>query len=244
MTDMRQADLRLPLYQQVRDALARDIANRVWKPGEAIPTEAELVGRFHTSIGTIRKAVDQLVADEMVERRQGKGTFIKPANFQSSLLRFFRFHDAAGNYRIPEAKILHREQLTPPPAIADSLQLSPGAQAIHLTRLRYLDREPLLAESIWLPATRFQALLAIPLPSFGDLLYPLYEDCCHQVVASAREILTAEAIASPHAELLQLAPGTPAIVLERLAKAYDGSPLEWRSVRGRADKFRYQADIR
>lgn len=85
---MRQADLRLPLYQQVRDALARDIANRVWKPGEAIPTEAELVGRFHTSIGTIRKAVDQLVADEMVERRQGKGTFIKPANFQSSLQRF------------------------------------------------------------------------------------------------------------------------------------------------------------
>lgn len=100
-----------------------------------------------------------------------------------------------------------------------------GGQAIHLTRLRYLDREPLLAESIWSLATRFQALLAIPLPSFGDLLYPLYEDCCHQVVASARESLTAEAIAAPYAGLLQLAPGTPAIVLERLAKAYDSDPL-------------------
>lgn len=64
------------------------------------------------------------------------------------------------------------------------------------------------------------------------------------MVASARESLTAEAIAAPYAGLLQLAPGTPAIVLERLAKAYDSDPLEWRSVRGRADKFRYQADIR
>jgi GntR family transcriptional regulator len=115
---------------------------------------------------------------------------------------------------------------------------------IHLSRLRVLDGKPLLAEAIWLPKDKFAALLDIDTSEFGDLLYPLYEERCGQVIASAEEDLTAEAVDEVHARLLQLQPGAPVIVVERIALGYDRQPLEWRRSRGPADQFRYHVEIR
>jgi GntR family transcriptional regulator len=79
---------------------------------------------------------------------------------------------------------------------------------------------------------------------FGDLLYPLYEQCCGQVIASAQETLTAEAAGQATAKLLGIKAGAPVIVVERLALSFDRQPLEWRQSRGAADHFRYQVEIR
>src|SRR5579864_7718498 len=102
-------DQRLPLYQRLRDEPAARIADQPCRPGEAIPTEAELVKQFAASIGTVRKAIDMLVAEGRLERFQGKGTFVRRARFDSSLFRFFRFQNEAGERRIPEGRILRRE---------------------------------------------------------------------------------------------------------------------------------------
>jgi GntR family transcriptional regulator len=107
-----------------------------------------------------------------------------------------------------------------------------------------LDGKPLLAESIWLPKDKFAPLLEIDTAEFGDLLYPLYEERCGQVIASAEEDLTAEAVNDVYARLLQLQPGAPVIVVERVALGYDRQPLEWRRSRGPADQFRYHVEIR
>ena len=119
-----------------------------------------------------------------------------------------------------------------------------GAAAIKLSRLRLFDGAPILFEEIWLPRAPFTALLDLAPADFGDLLYPLYERLCGKVIASAEETLSAEAATPPHSRLLGLAPGTPVMVIERLARGYDGTPLEWRRSRGRADRFRYQVEIR
>lgn len=237
-------DNRLPLYQRLRDELATRIADQHWRPGEAIPTEAELVKQFAASIGTVRKAIDILVAEGLLERFQGKGTFVRRARFDASLFRFFRFQNEAGERRVPEGRILRREVMTAPSAVASALRLPAGAEVIHLSRLRLLDQKPLLAESIWLPRDKFAALLDIDTSEFGDLLYPLYEERCGQVIGSAEETLTAETVSDLHARLLQLPPGSPVIVVERLALGYDRQPLEWRRSRGPADKFRYHVEIR
>ncbi len=238
------ADLRLPRYQQLRDDLAAQIAQQHWRPGDAIPTEAELAKTYNVAVGTVRKAVDVLVAEGLLERFQGRGTFVRRASFASSLFRFFRFQTETGERRIPESRILKRDVLDAPSAPAAGLQIETGAPVIRLTRLRLLDGEPMLAEEIWLPHDRFADLATLDLSAFGDLLYPLYESRCGQIIASAEETLTAEAVNATYARLLRIKPGDPVMVIERIARGYDRVPLEWRRSRGAAAHFRYHVDIR
>ena len=237
-------DDRLPRYHRVRDALAAAIAAQEWRAGEPVPTEAALAETHGVSIGTIRKAVDALVADGLLERFQGRGTFVRRPDFQSSLFRFFRFLDASGESRVPTSRILKREETELPAAVAAVLQVAEGAAAIRLHRLRLIEERPLLVEDIWLPHARFKALLRIDPKEFGDLLYPLYEKHCGVLVASARETLTAEAASPRHARLLKLEACAPLIVVERVALSADRQPLEWRQSRGPANQFRYQVEIR
>ena len=118
MSYANQSDQRLSLYLRLRDEFAARIASGQWRPGESIPTEAELVAQFSASIGTVRKAIDLLVAEELLERFQGKGTYVRRAKFDASLFRFFRFQNDAGERRIPEGRIVHRHVLTAPSAVA------------------------------------------------------------------------------------------------------------------------------
>lgn len=238
------SDARLPLYQRLRDQLAEQIANNRWRPGEAIPTEAALSAEYQLSTGTVRKAIDALVSEGILERQQGRGTFIRRAQFQSSLFRFFRFQTVSGERQVPESRILSIEPVAAPSAVAQALGLPADAPVIRIVRVRLLDVKPVLAEEIWLPRQRFQALLEIDLSREGPLLYPIYEEVCGQVVASAEETLTAESVNDVHARLLQIAVNSPVIVIERLARDYAGSPLEWRRSRGHAEHFRYSVDIR
>lgn len=238
------SDARLPLYQRLRDQLAEQIANNRWRPGEAIPTEAALSAEYQLSTGTVRKAVDALVSEGILERQQGRGTFIRRAQFQSSLFRFFRFQTVSGERQVPESRILSIEPVAAPSAVAQALGLPADALVIRIVRVRLLDVKPVLAEEIWLPRQRFQALLEIDLSREGPLLYPIYEEVCGQVVASAEETLTAESVNDVHARLLQVPVNSPVIVIERLARDYAGSPLEWRRSRGHAEHFRYSVDIR
>ncbi len=237
-------DARLPRYQLLRDHLLAQIAAHRWRPGEAIATEAALASEFDMSVGTVRKAVDALVVEGVLERQQGRGTFVRRPQFQSSLFRFFRFESPDGGRALPESRILSVEPLPAPAAVAQALGLSEGDPAIHIVRVRLLADKPVLAEEIWLSRALFQPLLDVQLSEQGPLLYPIYEALCGQVVASAEEILTAEAAEQAHAALLQLPVATPVVVIERLARDYAGNPLEWRRSRGHAQHFRYRVDIR
>lgn len=237
-------DARLPRYHQVRDTLSAEIAAHKWRPEEALPTEAELAATHGVSIGTVRKAVDSLVAAGVVERFQGKGTFVRRPDFQSSFFRFFRFATVGGAVRVPVSRILKREVTPMTAVVAAALKLEVGTPAIRFSRLRLIDDRPLVLEDIWLPHERFEALLAIDPREFGDLLYPLYEQHCGVLVASAQETLSAEAVAAKNARPLGLAAGAPVIVIERVALSADRQPLEWRQSRGPASEFRYQVEIR
>ena len=237
-------DPRLPLYQRLRDVFAGQISTQRWRHDEAIPAELTLAAQHGVAPGTVRRAIEALVTEGLLERRQGKGTFVRRADFTSSLFRFFRFHDSGGTRRIPESRILDVERLEAPGEVARMLVLKDRAEAIKLSRLRLFDGAPILFEEIWLPLQSFAALLELAPADFDDLLYPLYERLCGKVIARAEETLSAEAAAPRYADLLGLAPGSPVMVIERLARGYDGKPLEWRRSRGPADRFHYQVEIR
>lgn len=238
------ADARLPLYQRLRDYLAGRIAAQDWKPGDPIPSEAELAVAHGISVGTVRKAIDCLVAEGLLDRQQGRGTYVRRARFNSSLFRFFRFQSDSGERKVPESRILQRKVVPAPTAVSSALHLLEGEPVINLSRLRLIDGAPLLSEEIWLQQSRFNGILDIEPSAFGDLLYPLYEERCGQVVASADETLTVEIANAMQARLLGRNDGEPLIVIERLAFDPERRPLEWRRSRGPADRFRYHAEIR
>ena len=238
-------DDRLPLYQRLRDELLRRIAEGEWGPGDAIPTEAELNQNYGIATGTVRKAVDMLVIEGVLTRSQGKGTFVRRPDFTSSLFRFFRFKTKAGEAVRPTAKVLGRSVKKPPAEVLLALGLTESEpEAIYLSRLRLIDQRPVLAEDIWLPRARFEPLVALKLTDFGNLLYPLYESACRQLVASARERLTVETCSKGLADRLGIAPGSPVIAVRRVAFNFAGAPIEWRCTRGPADGFQYEVDIR
>ncbi|QPF82646.1 GntR family transcriptional regulator [Bradyrhizobium genosp. L] len=237
-------DDRLPRYQRLRDDLAARINRNEWRPGDLIPSEAELGARYGVAIGTVRKAIDQLVSDGVLERQQGRGTFVRRARFNSSLFRFFRFQSESGERRVPQSRILRRKAMPATSAVASALRIPVGEPVISLSRLRLIDDLPLLAEEIWLERSRFEAILSLATGEFGDLLYPLYENSCGQVVVSADEILTVEIATEMQSRLLRLEANAPLIVIERLAFDLERRPIEWRRSRGPADRFRYHAEIR
>jgi GntR family transcriptional regulator len=235
---------KLPLYHRLREEFRRCISEQIWRPGQPIPAEADLAASFGVAIGTVRKAVDQLVAESLLQRHQGKGTFVSRPSFTSSMFRFFRLEDIDGVQKVPRARILQRAVVEAPAEVCARLRLKRRAKALKLDRLRLFDDRPVLAEEIWLPHDRFGALAQLPIEDFGDLLYPLYEARCAQVVASAQETLTVDVASAADQESLGLAPGAPIVAIDRLACDLAGTPIEWRHTRGRADRFRYRVDIR
>jgi GntR family transcriptional regulator len=237
-------DERLPRYQQLRDDLVRRIAGGEWAPGAAISTEAELSVAYEVSTGTLRKAIDLLVAEGVLTRSQGKGTFVRRPRFDSSLFRFFRFKSLAGDPVMPTARIARREIVVPDEGVRTALQLGPRAKAIHLSRLRLVSERPVLAEEIWLPREGFEPLASLPVEEFGDLLYPLYERLCKQVVATARETLRVEQATDAIAGILDMPAGHPVIRVDRVASNFAGIPVECRSTVGAADGFKYEIEIR
>lgn len=235
-------DDRLPRYQRLRDQIAAEIAAQVWKPGEAIPSETDLAATHKVALGTVRRAIDVLVAEGLVERSHGRGTFVRRPSFDNSLFRFLRVQGGDPGM-VPDSRILERAALPAPPEVAHMLGLATGGEAIRLVRQRLLGGRVLMAEEIWLPKARFAAMLTVELSSIGALLYPAYERLCGQLVASADETLTVEAVSADHAKLVGLTPGQPVVVIERLARGYDRQPLEWRRSRAPAATFRYHVQI-
>src|SRR3954470_14978291 len=161
-----QPDERLPRYQQLRDDLVQRIAAGEWAPEAAIPTEVELSTAYQVSTGTLRKAIDLLVAEGVLTRSQGKGTFVRRPRFDSSLFRFFRFKSPSGEPVQPAGRILERSVVTPDDGVHQALQLSARGRALHLARLRLVDDRAVLAEDIWLPREGFEALATLPLADF------------------------------------------------------------------------------
>ena len=237
-------DQRLPLYQLLRDDLAAKISAGTWRPGVPLPSEASLAESYGVSLGTMRHAIEELVDEGMLERRQGSGTFLRRPDFSSSMFRFFLFQAPDGSGLLPESRILSRVKVDPTEEVAQELQLALGDKTIRMSRLRLYNDEPFAAEDIWLPYDRFRAFYNMPLDEIGPLLYPIYEDVCGQLVATVEETLAIAAADGEQARLLNMAPGAPVAMIDRLARAHNGDRLEWRRSIGRGDRFSYKIEIR
>lgn len=236
-------DPRLPRYLKIRDLVAQAITTSVWKPGDAIPTEAKLAKQNRVSVGTVRKAMDLLVAEGLVDRVHGKGTFVRSSGFASPMFRFFGHLSQDGTILMPQGHVLDRRRMTPPPEVRKALELKPGQDAIKLKRVRTRDGHIVLAEDIWLPAERFAGILDMDLSEFEPLLYPAYEEHFKVSITRVEEHL-AVAVDAPMAKMLGVMEDTMLMEIKRCAFARDGRPFEWRRSYCTAVGFQYKVVVR
>ncbi|MDB5803312.1 MAG: GntR family transcriptional regulator [Betaproteobacteria bacterium] len=217
-----------PLYQQIKGLITQGLESGQWKPGDMIPSEIELAGRFGVSQGTVRKAVDELAAEHLLVRRQGKGTFVASHTEPRTQFRFLRLTPNQGEPRYPESTILECKRARAPADVSRALELKAGEPVITIKRVLAFDGVPCVLDELWLPGGLFKGLTAERLTESKAPLYSLFESEFGTKMIRADEQVRAVAAAPADARLLRVAPGSPLLSVERLTYTYGDKPVEVR----------------
>ena len=218
-----------PLYQQIKALMVRDLQAGVWGPGEAIPSEIDLAARFKVSQGTVRKAIDELATENLLVRRQGKGTFVATHAEQTTQYRFLRLQPDDGvTDGGTQRRFIDCRRLRAPADVARSLGLRSGDAAIQIKRVLSLRGVPVVFDEIWLPAAPFKGLTAERLSGYRGPMYGLFESEFGVRMIRAEEKIRAVAADAQSAELLAVAVGAPLLLVERLSLSYGDKPVELR----------------
>lgn len=223
-----------PLYAQVREALMRRIADGEWPAGSALPSELALAAQLGVSQGTVRKALDAMAAENLVERQQGRGTFVPEHTEARALFHFFRIQNAEGAPVVPKTL---DQQLT-----AAGPRAPLAGDTWRIERLRALDGRPAIVERIHLERARFAQLTTeAPLP---NALYPWYQKVAGVSVARAEDRLSAAAAPEQIAAALEIAPGGPLLLARRVAYDLMGRPVELRESWIETSRHAYAVSLR
>ncbi|TFW00627.1 GntR family transcriptional regulator [Oxalobacteraceae bacterium OM1] len=217
-----------PLYQQIKALITQSLQSGEWKPGELIPSEIELAGRFKVSQGTVRKAIDELAAENLVVRRQGKGTFVATHHEARAQYRFLRLMPDTGEPHHADNRILEVKRLRAPAEVARLLDVKSGDSVIFIKRVQAFDGEPIIVEELWLPGSLFKGLTAERLTEYKGPMYGLFETEFGTRMIRATEKIRAVLADEDTARLLNIAAGTPMLNVERVSYTYGDKPVEVR----------------
>jgi GntR family transcriptional regulator len=232
-----------PLYRQIKVLITQDMQSGVWKPGAAIPSEFELAERFKVSQGTVRKAIDELAAENLVVRRQGKGTFVATHNEQTTRYRFLRLAADDGSGRGLERRLLECKRMRASADVARPLELKSGDPVVFVLRLLLDQQQPVVLDEIWLPARLFKDLSAQSLAEYKGPMYALFEAAFGVQMLRAEEKIRAVGATAAAAQWLGVAPGAPLLSVERRSLTYGERPVELRRGLYRTDAHHYRNEL-
>ncbi|NDY89882.1 GntR family transcriptional regulator [Ideonella livida] len=217
-----------PLYQQIKALLVRSLQSGEWKPGESIPSEMELAARFKVSQGTVRKAIDEMATENLVVRRQGKGTFVATHAEENIQYRFLRLAPDDGVASGMARHFLECKRMRAPADVGRALDLKAGESALVIRRTLSRAGVAVVLDEIWLPAGPFKGLTAERLASYAGPMYALFETEFGVRMIRAEEKIRAVVADAASAELLGVPVGAPLLSVERLAHTYGDKPVELR----------------
>jgi len=217
-----------PLYQQIKALMMSSLQRAEWRPGEAIPSEIELAARFKVSQGTVRKAIDELAAENLLVRRQGKGTFVATHAEERVQFRFLRLMPDDGAPANMARRLIDCKRQRAPAEIARALQLRVSDPVIRVRRVLASKETPIVFDDIWLPALLFKGLTAQRLTEHRGPMYGLFETEFGVRMIRAEEKIRAVAADAASAGLLAVADGAPLLSVERLSLTYGDKPVELR----------------
>jgi len=214
-----------PLYLQVKDMLIERIAMGTWKPGAAIPNEIELSRELGISVGTVRKALDEMENERLISRRQGRGTFVIDQTSTESALRFTSFHTERGERIAGDVQSCAVVPATASETEASRLQLRKGEPVFRLQRVRTVNDLPFILEESTVPQSRFPGLAdEADVPPSIVVLAHRYG----ALLTRAEERISVCGAEARLAHTLRVAEGTPLLSIDCVVYAIDGRPVEWR----------------
>ena len=232
-----------PLYQQIKVLMTRGLQAGDWRPGEAIPSEKDLAARFRVSQGTVRKAVDELAAENLLVRRQGKGTFVATHAEEGVQFRFLRLQPDAGEAGRMQRRFIDCRRLRASADVTRALGLKSGDTAVQIRRVLSFRDEPVVLDDIWLPGALFKGLTAERLADYRGPLYGLFESEFGVRMIRAEERIRAVAADAAAAGHLAVPVGAPLLCVERLAMTYGDAPVEWRRGLYNTSSHHYRNDL-
>ena len=217
-----------PLYRQIKSLMLVALESGEWSPGQAIPSEQELAARFGVSQGTVRKAIDEMAAENLLVRKQGKGTYVASHNDPRSLFRFLRLVPEGEDLSHPVSVPLECWRAKSGQEAARVLSIEPGSPIIIVRRLLEFSAKPVVVDEIYLPGEIFQGLTLEMLQGWKGSLYSLFETRFGLRMIRAEERIRAVAADRRTAEMLRVKEGVPLLSVERVTFTYGDRPVEWR----------------
>ncbi len=217
-----------PLYRQIKDLMMQALEAGEWRPGQVIPSEQELAARFNVSQGTVRKAVDEMAAENLLVRKQGKGTFVASHHDPRAFFRFLRLVPLNADITPPASVPLDCWRAKAGQEASRMLDIKPGDPIIIVRRLLKFSGQPVVVDEIYLPGEIFQGLTLEVLQSWSGSLYSLFETRFGLRMIRAQERIRAVAADRSVCDALGVTEGHPLLSVERVTYTYGDKPVEWR----------------
>lgn len=217
-----------PLYDQIKVLITQSLIGGEWRPSEMIPSEIELAGRYKVSQGTVRKAIDALAMENILIRRQGKGTFVATHKEEGIKLRFLRLTSADGKKEVLENAFISCVKSKANARIGQVLNIKIGALVIEIKRLLSFSGRPLIYDHIIVPSSPFKGLNGARVEKSNGSMYSMYESEYGIRMIRAEERLTAVLPTSEVTAALGLKGNEPLLSIERVSFTYGDKPMEWR----------------
>lgn len=228
-----------PLYAQVEEIIRQRLIDNYWQPGEALPSEFQLAAELDVSQGTVRKALNDMVAENLLERRQGRGTFVSEHTERRALFLFFNLVGEDGDRTMPVSRIISCEHRKANRAECERLQLKHDANVITMRRVRALHDAPTIVDRVTVSQALFPTLGGdVKLP---ENLYRFYQAEYGITIAKAQESVRAVSATAKEAGLLGLETGAPLLEIDRISLTLDQRPVEWRVSRCNTADYAYVA---
>lgn len=231
-----------PLYHQLKRIIEGKIETGKWKSGDKISSENELRTEYKISRNTVQKALDELVQEGVLERKQGRGTFVARPKIEQSLTSFYSFSKVMESQGMnPKDIILSINIEKANKKVAKRLQLDASDEVFALQRLRYANDEPIILETSYLPKKYIHAMSQKDLE--GHSLYGFLEEYHNITVVKAKETFEPVIVRDYESQLLQINPGSPSLLLDRIAYDTQGRLIEFCRSIVRGDRCRFYTEL-
>ena len=237
-----------PLYREVKRLLTQSLIEGEWPAGAALPSETKLAGRFNVSIGTLRKAIDELVAERVVTRHQGRGTFVATHNANRLMFHFFHIvkkggMGSDGGKEYPTTRTLSFKRARATVDEARRLAVESGAPVLRIRNLLSLAGTPVILDDIVLPAAMFADLNQKIFTARDNTIYHLYQTRYGINVLRSSERLSAVLAEPDEAKLLKMRSGAPLLAINRTALSFRDTPVELRRSLVNTAEHEYASDL-
>ncbi len=237
------AALDVPLYKEVKRLMIEAVSSGEWGPGKAIPAEWALAERYRVAVGTIRKAVDELVAENILIRQQGRGTFVAAHNRERLMFHFFHIERRDGAKQQPDVRLQSFRSAKADADEATQLAITVGDPVYRVCNVLSLAEQPIIVDAITIPQSLFPKLTQARFRDRPNTIYHLYQtEFGITVVRSAERLRGVLADADTAATLL-VKVGAPLLEIRRVALSFDNAPVEYRRSLVNTADYEYFSDL-